>query len=131
MQAPNIIIPSGLVDLMATPARAKETTLRFARIVLKSFIEDDERRGRVVEPTVAETKRRMAICLRWFRILREEIGWSTPRVLDTLQAPLRAELDGMPWAPNEDSKVSTWAVPDSEKVMVATPEPLDGETRDG
>ncbi len=48
-----------------------------------------------------EIERRFRICIRWFVLLRRELGWSVPRILDDLPKALRHELDGTPYAPDE------------------------------
>lgn len=75
-------------------------------IVAQSFRNDAARNGaehaqRV--QTEAEMKRRADICGRWFRVMRGDLHWSKPRILDELPRALQAELDGGTYTPPERS----------------------------
>ena len=69
----------------------------FERVIARSFQQDKGTR------TQAEVRRRFDICARIFRMLRGDLKWTVPRILDHLGEYLRAELDGLPWTPNERS----------------------------
>jgi len=95
----------------------KDITIRLSEIVAASFREDaQEQQGRIgahivsTRPTDSEIKRRLDICKRWFGVLRNDYGYSFPRIFDTLPHALRADLDGKPFNP---STRATWA-PDAE-----------------
>jgi hypothetical protein len=58
----------------------------------------------VIRPvqTRDEISRRFKICIKWFNVLRRDLHWSVPRILDGLPEALRSELDGTPFQPTED-----------------------------
>jgi hypothetical protein len=79
-----------------------------------------------VRPSERETKRRSAIYIKWFGIMRKDLKYSLEKTLDMLPVALRSELDGLPFnpAPAEQS----WVVPNSGRPMVAS---LDEDFGDG
>lgn len=52
-----------------------------------SFLEDKSR------ATDAETRRRTAMCVEQFKIMRHDMKWSIPKICDLMVQSLRAELD--------------------------------------
>lgn len=75
-----------------------KVTIGITNTIGESFDTD-----RVLRPvkTRNEVERRFRICIRWFVILRRDLGWSVPRILDDLPKALRHELDGTPYSPDE------------------------------
>ena len=109
----DIIVPSPLAQLCTNPKDFKAVYHKIEAAVWKSFQEDALRVGPVTV-TTAETKRRVEICAKWFKILQAEYGWSFRHALDYLGAALRAELDGQTLS---STTKQTWVVPDSQKKM--------------
>lgn len=73
---------------------------KLGETIQESFLHDSIRiRGGAVLGTRAEVKRRTEICLKWFRVMRGDLGYSTERALDFLSLALRTELDGGKWEP--------------------------------
>jgi len=73
--------------------------------IRKSFATDA-----LIRPVVTqdEIKRRFKICLDGFRMMRRDLGWAVPRIVDTLPAYLRAELDEPGgWTPPPEHR-SSW-----------------------
>lgn len=93
-------MPRVFESLLNHPADAALVATRFELTIRKSFEQD---RSRV---TGSETRRRFAICEKWFRLLRGDKGWGLLRSLDALPHALRGELDGTGWTP--DSR-ALWA----------------------
>jgi len=78
----------------------------FERAIAASFEADKSRMTR------AEVRRRFDICASVFGQLRRDVGWSTERILDHLPGLLRAELDGIPWAPDTRG---AWSAPEENR----------------
>lgn len=51
--------------------------------------------------TKAEVERRFKICVEGFLIMRKDLHWAVPRILDELPIYLRCKLDGADWTPDE------------------------------
>lgn len=60
---------------------------------------DASYQGDTFKPTTAETRRRFDICLKLIGIMRNDLGWSWPRIQDTLTSALRMKLDTGDWSP--------------------------------
>ena len=87
--------------------------VKLGETIQESFMHDAIRHpGRQVVGTRAEVKRRTEICLKWFRVMRGDMGYSTERALDFLGLALRTELDGGKWEP--PAAVTAWG-PDALK----------------
>ncbi len=81
------------LDLVAAD-QVGHVTAAIERTISRSFAEDRSR------ATADEIRRRFAICERFVRRLRGDLGWSLARVADALPHCLRSELDGVPWDPD-------------------------------
>lgn len=69
--------------------------------ITRSFGQDAARDGRQPRMTGDEVKRRFDMCVRIFKTLRGDLGWSVERSMDRLPSMLRAEIDGVPWHPDD------------------------------
>lgn len=80
------------------------------RSIRSSFEEDTQRSKSAKLPppsmTRGEVKRRFAICLNIYKMLRGDLKWGMKRALDHLPRYLRNSLDGVQWEPD---KRSVWA----------------------
>ena len=56
-------------------------------------------RGELPIVKTEEVKRRTQICLKWFKILRGDMGWTVEKTLDFLPMALRKEIDGEDFDP--------------------------------
>lgn len=56
--------------------------------------------------TENEIAHRFEICIRWFVILRRDLGWTVPKIIDKLPTILRTELDGGKFEPEDER--SSW-----------------------
>lgn len=97
-----ILIPKAIpfAELVADPKLYLMVGRRIAEIVLASFGEDALRT--LKPPSVAsevEIRRRTLIVYEWFKIMRGDLKYSIPRVLDTLPQALRCQLAGLPFEP--------------------------------
>jgi hypothetical protein len=77
-----------LRDLHHDPVAQAQVGAAIALAVSKSFVEDKSTQ------TQDEIKRRTQMCLGHFKIMRNELKWSIPKICDLLPRSLRAELDG-------------------------------------
>lgn len=68
-------------------------------------------RARGDKPVVSHIsmKNRSDICLKWFRIMRGDMGYSVERTLDFIGLALRTELDGGQFEPVSAKLRSAWA----------------------
>ncbi len=57
--------------------------------------------GAMAAPTMAELKRRFALCEKWYRDLRGQKQWSIERALAALKDVLRTELGGGTYEPDD------------------------------
>jgi len=93
-----------------------KVVLGIEKAVADSFIEDKQP-GRLIlvvgsaakdrETSLAEAKRRAAICVKIFKELRGDLSWGLDRILDNMPKFLRMTLDGVPWEP--EAKRASWA----------------------
>jgi hypothetical protein len=87
--------------LLRNPADLPRVFWRLESVIANSF-KEDRARGGVITLTgasSAEVKRRYAICEKWFRVFRGDLGWSLEKTLDFWPVALRKELDGETWEP--------------------------------
>lgn len=49
-----------------------------------------------------EVKARFEICTEGFCIMRKDLKWSVPRIIDELPVYLRCKLDRIDWTPDEE-----------------------------
>lgn len=75
----------------------------FRAAILYSFQSD-----LLIQPvmTRSEIERRFTILINWFIVLRRDLHWSVPRILDELPTIIRKELDGEDYIPDEER--SAW-----------------------
>lgn len=85
------------------------------RAIAKSFADDRLIIGPVT--TQHEIKRRFNFCIEGFRIMRRDLGWAVPRILDALPGYLRARLDGTGWNPPPEERKS-WIEEGRERVAI-------------
>ena len=102
----------GELAKIATTKWLGPTTKAIQAAIAKSFTQD-----RVLRPVMTrdEIKRRFKICAKAVIILRRDLGWSMPRIFDELDTALRAELDGIPWNPEDRRKA--WAGEDRTGIL--------------
>lgn len=104
-----------LVDL-ATFSRGELTKLVTTKWIgrvtgsMADTIEESFAKDLVLRPvkTRDEISRRFKFCARWFVVLRRDMGWSVPRILDALPRALRHELDGTPFSPDAEAARKGW-----------------------
>ncbi len=86
---------------MVTQKWLGRTVTGMTEAIELSFLTDD-----VLRPvrTQNEIERRFKICIRWFVIMRRDLKWAVPRILDALPLALRVELDGGRYDPDEADK---------------------------
>jgi len=75
--------------------------------------------------TQAEIRRRFRICVECFCILRRDLHWAVPHILDELPIALRKRLDGDDWDPKEPGRA--WRADDGAEMIVDHGEDLAGE----
>lgn len=71
-------------------------------ILERSFVTDETRLGKAHRQKVhtqAEERRRGMIMMRWFRVMRCDLGYSVQKALDLIPKALRTELDGGTYEP--------------------------------
>jgi hypothetical protein len=100
-------------SLVGDNQNVAKVALAIEAAVTTSFVQDETRSGAIIVArstriTQAETKRRVQICVRIFRVLRGDMKWSWQRAVDHLPIYLRNELDGEDWEP---SARSSWTQP--------------------
>lgn len=66
--------------------------------------------------TKNEVRRRFNICVRGFNIMRRDLGWAVPRIIDEMPVYLRCKLDGAPWAPDEVH--DSWVAKETVQMVV-------------
>lgn len=83
---------------MVTQKWMGRTVTAMTEAIDLSFLTDD-----VIRPvhTQNEIERRFKICIKWFVIMRRDLKWAVPRILDALPLALRVELDGGRYDPDE------------------------------
>lgn len=96
--------PGGELMKMVTQKWLGKVTQGITDAISVSFATDDIKRP---VRTNEEIRRRFFICINWFCILRKDMHWSVPRILDALPRALRTELDGGKWSP-DDEREKTW-----------------------
>jgi len=74
-------------------------------VIWRSFAVDAQREPfKTITPTKPEIKRRFSICEAWIRHGRGDLGYSLERTLDLMGQALRAELDGITFAPEKGDR---------------------------
>lgn len=100
---------NGELVRMATEGWTSRTVVAVTAAIDRSFDEDA-----VLRPvrTQDEIKRRFRICIEAMCVLRRDLHWSMPRILDEIPRALRAKLDGAEWNPETERK--TWVGSEAE-----------------
>lgn len=114
------IVTSGtlpFLDLNTQPALFRKVASRVQDVVWSSFGEDARRALRSPNITINETRRRVAICEKWIRIMRGDLNYTWEKALDMMGLALRADLDGKHFTPPKADEA--WVVPGRERPMVA------------
>jgi hypothetical protein len=86
-----------LIDLLNKPEDFNVVASRLEHLIWSSFVILDPQinPGAKVKITRREVKRRFDICIKWFRIMRMELGWGQHRSLDVLPWVLANEIIGI------------------------------------
>lgn len=89
---------SGELVKMVTEGWVPKVIIGFEDAIRYSFNTD----GLIVPiKTRNEIERRFKILIKWFIILRRDLHWSVPRIIDECPRILRTELDGGTYEPDE------------------------------
>ena len=101
----------GTLAQMATEGWTGRVVVAIEHAIRTSFESDQ-----VIRPVMTrnEIDRRFRICVKGFAIMRRDLGWAIPRILDEIPRFLRCELDGMTWRPDEDH--AGWLAQDGERM---------------
>ena len=119
---------SGQLAKMVTEGWTGRVTDGIQAAISASFQTDQVIRSVMTRNAI---RRRFRICTEGFCIMRRDLGWAVPRIIDELPVYLRSKLDGMDWTPDEGREA--WL--GSERVAMevdggdeapATPEILGG-----
>lgn len=94
----------GELAKMVTEGWAPRVVKGIEAAIAKSFAEDRLIIGPVT--TQHEIRRRFQFCMDGFRMMRRDLGWAVPRIIDALPGYLRAKLDGGNWEPPPESRKS-------------------------
>lgn len=95
---------TGVLLSLVTEDRIADVVRGIEAAVLKSF-QSDQAPGRIVlvnggpRITRDEVRRRSALTLDIFKVLRGDMKWSVERIIDALPGLLRKKLDGVSWEP--------------------------------
>jgi hypothetical protein len=101
--------PKPFAELFNSPADFERVFDRLEHTIYWSFaFIDTKLLGRSPEITEPEVKRRFAICEKWFRIFRGEMGFGLVRTLDTIPRALAHELLSMPYDPHKENLKAGW-----------------------
>jgi hypothetical protein len=106
----------------ASTLRHEFTATRLAQIIEKAIADSfkhERERGERVVVSDTEVRRRSEICLKWFRVMRGDMGYSVDRTFDFIPRALRTELDGGSFEPVSAAVRSAWA-PESVLPKVGT-----------
>lgn len=87
-----------LAKLVTNKRDLQQVYDKIHELVWRSFIEDKQRGGRIVN-TKHEIRRRVFLCSAWFRYARMELGYGVQKTLDLMGRALRSELDGIEFDP--------------------------------
>jgi len=96
------------IDL--NPLQRKAVEARLCLCLAQSFLTDETRKGKDFRKriqTKAEERRRGEILIRWFRVMRQDEGYSLQQALDLLPRALRTELDGGQYQPPPKNRLWT------------------------
>lgn len=118
----NVHTPQPFGELLGDKASLAAVTQGFLDAIADSYRTDASRREGYMRTQVTdtETRRRFALCERWFRTFRAEYGWGVRRSVEMLPSALRADLDGLKFG-RDEPEVSTW-VPRGSEVEVQVEE---------
>jgi len=97
-----VIKRGSFAEFLNSPEQLATVTQRIEGMLFDSFKEDARKsRSREIQVSNSEMRRRFEILTNWFRVLRGDMGYSLQRTLDEMPMALRAELDGVPYVPNQ------------------------------
>lgn len=90
---------SGQLAKMVTEGWTSRVTQGIQAAISASFKTDQ-----VLRPVMTqnEIRARFKICTDGFCMMRRDLGWAVPRIIDELPVYLRCKLDRMDWTPEED-----------------------------
>ena len=99
-----------LADLLNRPEDFEAVASRFEHIIWSSFAHIDKKLNpnMDIKPPFSEIKRRFDICLKWFRIMRLDLGFGQQRALDILSWVLANVLLEIEFS-LEDLKTRAWS----------------------
>lgn len=91
----------GQLAKMVTEKWLGPVTIGIEAAISASFQTDQ-----VIRPVLTkdEVRRRFKLCVEGFCIMRKDLGWAVPRIVDELPVYLRKKLDHMDWEPDTDHK---------------------------
>lgn len=113
MSEPEVNIdPTPFASTARTEFSFQELTQAINKAIAQSFREERLRGDRPVVHN-PEVKRRSEICLKWFKIMRGDMGYSVERTLDMLPLALRKDIDGEHFEPVSVKDRSAWSPPKS------------------
>lgn len=101
----------GAFASLVTEDKIAEVVRGFEVAIAQSFAED-RAPGRLIlvhggpRLTKSAMTDRANICIRIFKVLRGDLKWSLPRIMDHLPKFLRNELDGVPFTP--EAATASW-----------------------
>lgn len=97
--------PRPFAALLSRDADLVRVFKKLEEVLWTSFAMDIRRNlGIQTRPTAHEIRRRFKICEAWFRRARGDLGFSLERTLDLMNHALRAELDGLPFDPDDPER---------------------------
>lgn len=76
--------------------------------IMASFSIDYRVTGRQPDITQEKIKARWAICERWFRHMRGELGWGLIRTINTIPKALACELLDQEFKPEQEHRSAFW-----------------------
>lgn len=108
----------GTLAKMVTEGWLGRVTHGIEGAIQRSFAEDE-----VLRPVTTrnEVQRRFRLCIEGFCLMRRDLHWAVPRILDEMPRYLRCKLDGAPWAPDEERK--SWIADEEMVVRIGDPDP--------
>lgn len=106
--------PGGELVKMVTDGWTAEVVRGIEKAITRSFATDG-----LIRPvrTQHEIKRRFQICVDGFRMMRRDLDWAVPRIVDALPEYLRKTLDRDNWEPPPEGRQS-WIEAGRERAAV-------------